>query len=85
LRISSSRKPKTGGAIREVFRRLCGAENSEREKALQQAEICRGNSFPEGEIIAIVTIIELVFIRFIIITSTIITIITSPSRCNILG
>jgi hypothetical protein len=80
-RISSFRKPKTGGAIEEIFCRLCGAENSEREKALRQAEIYRGNSFPEGEIIAIVTVIELGFIG-IIITSTII---TSSSRCNILG
>jgi hypothetical protein len=38
-----------------------------------------------GEIIAIVTIIELGFIGIIIITSTFITIITTPSRCNILG
>jgi hypothetical protein len=39
-----------------------------------------------GEIIAIVTAIELGFIRIIIIiTSTFITIITTPSRCNILG
>jgi hypothetical protein len=39
-----------------------------------------------GEIIAIITIIDLGFIGIIIITtSTIITIITTPSRCNILG
>jgi hypothetical protein len=42
-----------------------------------------------GEIIAIVTIIKLGFIGIIIIitvaTSTFITIITTPSRCNILG
>jgi hypothetical protein len=39
-----------------------------------------------GENIAIVTVIELGFIGIIIIiTNTIITIITSPSRCNILG
>jgi hypothetical protein len=38
-----------------------------------------------GEIIAIVTVIELGFIGIIIIiTITIITVITSPSRCNIL-
>jgi hypothetical protein len=36
------------------------------------------------EIIAIVTVIELGFIGIIIITSTIITIVTTPSRCNIL-
>jgi hypothetical protein len=39
-----------------------------------------------GEIIAIVTVIELGFIGIIIIiTSTFITIITTSSRCNILG
>jgi hypothetical protein len=42
-----------------------------------------------GEIIAIVTVIELGFIRIIIIitiaTSTFITIITTSSCCNILG
>jgi hypothetical protein len=39
-----------------------------------------------GEIIAIVTIIELGFIRIIIIiTSTFITIITTPPCCNISG
>jgi hypothetical protein len=41
-----------------------------------------------GEIFAIVTVIEPGFIGIIIITiatSTFITIITTPSRCNILG
>jgi hypothetical protein len=38
-----------------------------------------------GEIITIVTIIELGFIGIIIITSTFIITITMPSRCNILG
>jgi hypothetical protein len=39
-----------------------------------------------GEIVAIITIIELGFIGIIIIiTSTFITIITMPTRCNILG
>jgi hypothetical protein len=84
-----SMKTKTGGRIAESLRRLCEAENTQREKALRQAEICWGNSFPEGEIIAIITVIELSFIGIIIITtiatSTFITIITTPSRCNILG
>jgi hypothetical protein len=73
--------------------RLCGAENTHREKALRQVEICRGNSFPEGgKIIAIVTAIELgvigiiiIIIIITIITSTFITVITTLSRCNILG
>jgi hypothetical protein len=34
-------------------------ENTHKEKALRQAEICRENSFPKGEIIAIITVIEL--------------------------
>jgi hypothetical protein len=39
-----------------------------------------------GQIIAIITVIELGFIGIIIIiTSTFITIITMPSRCNIFG
>jgi hypothetical protein len=66
-----------------------GAENTHREKALWQSEIYRGNSFPEGEIVAIITIIKLGFIGIIIIitisTSTFITIITMPSHCNIMG
>ena len=36
------------GAIEEIFRRLHGTETTEREKALRQGEICRGNSLPEG-------------------------------------
>jgi len=47
-RISSPRKPNTGGIITEEFRRRCGAENTREKRALRQAEICRGNSFPEG-------------------------------------
>ena len=46
-RISSSRNPKTRGATTERFRRLCGAENTERERSLRQTDFCRGNSFPE--------------------------------------
>ena len=61
----------------------------EREKALRQGEIYRGNSFPEGEIVAIVTVIELDFIVIIIIiistTSTVTTIISTPSCCSFLG
>jgi hypothetical protein len=75
------------GRIADRLHHLNGVENTWREKALRQAEIYRGNSFPEGEIIAIVTTIELGFIGIIIIitTSTFITIITMLSRCNILG
>jgi hypothetical protein len=55
----------------------------ERERALRQAEIYRGNSLLEEEIVAIVTVIELGFIGIIIIITS--TIITSPSRCSILS
>jgi hypothetical protein len=82
-RISSPQNPKTWGGS-ERLHRLCGAENTQREKVLRQAEICL------GEIVAIVIAIELDFIEIIIIiittiTSTFITIITTPSCCNILG
>jgi hypothetical protein len=57
-----------------------------RDKALRQAEIYREIPSQRGEIIAIVIAIELGFIGIIIIiTSTFITVITSPSHCNILG
>jgi hypothetical protein len=46
-RILSPRKPNTRRGIIERLHHFCGAENTQREKALQQAEICRGNSFPE--------------------------------------
>jgi len=47
-RTSSPRNPKTRGVREKIFRRLHEAETTEREKALRQGEICRGNSFPEG-------------------------------------
>jgi hypothetical protein len=59
-------------------------ENTQREKALRQEEICRGIPSRREEIIAIVTIIELGFIGIIIITIATSTFITTPSRCNIL-
>ena len=66
----------------EIFRRLYEAENHRERKALRQAEICRGISLPEGEIVAIVTAIKLDFIGIIIIIiSTAVTIIsTAPLR-----
>ena len=87
-RISAPENPKHGGAEREIFRRRYGAENHRERKALRQAEICRGNSFPEGEIVAIITVIKLDFIGLIIIistTRTIISTVVTLSRCNILG
>ena len=47
-RTSSPRNPKTRRVGEKIFRRLHEAETTEREKALRQGEICRGNSFPEG-------------------------------------
>ncbi|KAK1601107.1 hypothetical protein QYE76_007610 [Lolium multiflorum] len=60
------------GKSREELQRLCGAENTREKRALRQAEICQGNSLPEGEIDAIVIVIELDIIS---ITITIISII----------
>ena len=87
-RISSFRKPKTGGATRNIFRRRCEAKNTRERKALRQREICREIPSRRGETVAIVTVIELDFIMIIIIisiTSTITTIISTPSRCSFLG
>ncbi|KAK1683056.1 hypothetical protein QYE76_043904 [Lolium multiflorum] len=69
----SSRKPKRGTS--KSHSRLCGAENTREKRALRRAGIRRGNSLPEGEIDAIVTVIELdiisitITIIFIIITA----------------
>jgi len=77
-RTSSRRNPKTRGLDKKIFRRLHEAETTEREKALRQGEICRGNSLSEGEIVAILIVIVLDFIGIIIIIiSTAITIITA--------
>src|SRR4051812_40681145 len=40
-------KPKIGGSSREIFRRLCGAENHEERKALVQTANLPGK-FPPG-------------------------------------
>ena len=66
--ISSLDNPKHEGATTEILRRRYEAENHTERKDLRQAEICRGNSLPEGEIVAIVTAIQLDFIGIIIIT-----------------
>jgi hypothetical protein len=59
-------------------------ENTERKLSGRQKSIGEIPS-RRGEIIAIITVIELGFIEIIIITSTFITIITTPSLCNLLG
>jgi hypothetical protein len=75
--------------IRDKHRRLCGAENTEREKLSDRQKSAREIPSRRGEIVSIVITIALDFIRItitiIIITSTFISTITTPSRCNILG
>jgi hypothetical protein len=71
--------------IRDRHRRLCGAENTEREKLSSREKSAGEIPSRRGEIIAIVITIALDFIRIIIIISTFISTITTPSRCNILG
>ena len=88
-RTSLSRKPKLQRRFAKSHSRLCGAENTREKRALRQAEICRGNSLPEGEIDAIVTVIELdiisitIIIMFIIITA--VSTAAHRHRCNNLG
>ena len=86
-RISSSRKPKTQGATRNIFRHHCEAETPEREKLSGREKSAGEIPSRRGKIVAIVTVIELDFIVIIIIsiTSTITTIISTPSRCGFLG
>jgi hypothetical protein len=76
--------------IRDRHHRLCGAENTEREKLSGREKSAGEILSRRGKIIAIVIIITLDFIRIIITTIIIIIItfistITTPSRCNILG
>jgi hypothetical protein len=65
-------------------------ENTEREKLSGRQKSAGEIPSRRGEIVAIVIAIALEFIRIIIttiiiITSTFISTITTPSRCNILG
>jgi hypothetical protein len=82
-------KPKSrGGGLRDRHRRLCGAENTRERKALRQVESAGEIPSRRGEIVAIIIAIAPNFIGIIIIiltTSTFISIITTPSRCNILS
>jgi hypothetical protein len=77
------------GGIKDRHRCLCGAENTEREKLSGRQKSAGEIPSRGGEIIIIVIIIALDFIRIIItiiiIISTFISTITTPSRCNILG
>jgi hypothetical protein len=80
------KKPKMRRRFADRLCHLCGAKNTERERKISGRQKSAGE-IPSwrGEIVSIVIAIELGFIGIIIITSTIITIITTPSRCNILG
>jgi hypothetical protein len=76
------------GGVRDRHRRLCGAENTEREKLSSRQKSAEEIPSRRGEIVAIVITIALEFIEIIIIlffTSTSISIIITPSRCNIFG
>ncbi|KAK1618325.1 hypothetical protein QYE76_023842 [Lolium multiflorum] len=69
------------GYLTKSYSRLCGAENTREKRALRRAEIRRGNSLPEGEIDAIITVIELDIISItIVIISTIITAISTAGH-----
>jgi hypothetical protein len=77
------------GGIRDRHYHLCEAENIEREKLSGRQESTGEIPSRRGEIVAIVIAIAPDFIGIIIIiiliTSTFISIITTPSRCNILS
>ncbi|KAK1642811.1 hypothetical protein QYE76_060616 [Lolium multiflorum] len=73
-------KPKPQGVPREESQPLCGAENT-REKELSGGQESAGKFPPEGEIDAIVTVIELDIISItIIIISTIITAVSTAGH-----
>jgi hypothetical protein len=77
------------GGIRDRHRRLCGAENTQREKLSGREKSAGEIPSRRGEIVAIVITIALDFIgiiiTIIIISSTSISTITKSSRRNILG
>jgi hypothetical protein len=76
------------GGIRDRHRHLCEAENIEREKLSGRQESTREIPSRREEIVTIAIAIAPDFIGIIIIiliTSTFISIITTPSRCNILS
>jgi hypothetical protein len=75
------------GGITDRHHRLCGAENTEREKLSGRQKSAWEIPSRRGEIVAIVITIALDFIEIIIIiiTITFISTITTPSHCNILA
>jgi hypothetical protein len=72
------------GGIRDILRRLCGAENTEREKLSGRQKSTGEIPSRRGEIVAIVITIDLDFIGIIIfitiVTDTFIFIITTLIR-----
>jgi hypothetical protein len=86
LRISSPRKPKSKGGS-EIDSTASAGQKTHRERKLSgRQKSAEEIPSQRGEIVAIVISIELGFIGIIIIiTRTFITIITTPSRYNILG
>jgi hypothetical protein len=78
-----------GGGSQKYSAASAGQKTHTERKLSDRQKSAKEIPSRRGEIIAIVTIIELGFIGIIIIitiaTSTFITIITMPSRCNILG
>jgi hypothetical protein len=75
------------GGLRVRHSPLCEAENTEREKLSGREKSAGEIPSRRGEIVAIIITIALDFIGIIIIisiTSTFISTITTPSRCNIL-
>ncbi|KAK1626523.1 hypothetical protein QYE76_000838 [Lolium multiflorum] len=85
-RTPSPQKPKPQRDPHEGLQPPLRAENTREKRALRRAGIRRGNSLPEGEIDAIVTVIELDIISItIIIISTIITAVSTAGhrhRCS---
>jgi hypothetical protein len=85
----SPRKPKTQGGSEIDSAAFVGRKIHRERKLTGRQKPVREIPSRRGEIIAIVIAIELDFFGIIIIitliTSTFITIITMPSRCNILG
>jgi hypothetical protein len=74
------------GGFGDRLRRLCGAENTEREKLSGRQKSAGEIPSRRGEIVAIIITITQDFIGIIIIiTNTSISTITTPSHYNILG
>jgi hypothetical protein len=74
------------GGSQKDFAASAGRKTHTERKPSDRQKSAREIPSQRGEIIAIITVIELGFIGIIIIiTSTFVTIITMPFRCNILG